>query len=382
MANLFTERVRIPTGLDCNESCKFCYYHDKLNTQRYSEQEMIQKIHFAHRHGIKDLDFSGGEPTLRKDLPDLIALSKSLGFRRICVITNGSKIKDTEYIKKLVDQGLNEVLLSIHGYNDETHDLAVGRKGSFSGIEKAICNIKKFNLRFRTNTVISALNFDCIDKIAGYLVTLSPIASNFICFNDWNRAASLTGNLACRYSEVSEPLCRAIDIMSPVISKVTVRYIPYCFMLGYEKYVCNILQNEYDPDEWIDSIKHVLTFQDLVGEKARRYYKSLYQWFRQYPDEALRDIRADYKDSELSDPDIFLDLKREYVRLAHKVDNAYVRSKYRKAEDCQQCSRFDICDGLEATYADIIGCKELKPVLGDKISDCMFFRAGYSQDWL
>jgi MoaA/NifB/PqqE/SkfB family radical SAM enzyme len=304
-----------------------------------------------------------------------------MGFRQLCVITNGSRTADLDYIRQLMDSGLNEILLSIHGFQDE-HDTAVCRNKAWAYVEKTVENAKKLGIRLRTNTVVSALNYKSLIKTAGYLRDITPAASNFICFNDWSRAGSLTQNLACKYSEAQKSVKSAIDCFKENVSKVTVRYIPFCFMNGYEKHVCDILQNEYDRDEWINPVKRVVTYNEPNGEEAQLYYKKLYKQFLQFRGEALMGCETNYTAEELDNASIFNDLPASYIYLANRVDNARLRATYVKSDACKQCSRNLICDGLEKTYADIIGTSELAPVPGELIKDYMHFRRDYSRSWL
>ena len=376
-----TKRVRIPTGLDCNEHCRFCYYYDELNTKRYTTDQMRDKLKYAKEHNIRDIDFSGGEPTLRKDLLMLISEAKGMGFAKICIITNGSRLKDRPYIEDLARSGLNEILLSIHGHDASSHNEAVGRDDAWGYVQEAVKYIHSLGIRLRTNTVVTKLNYNTLTRIARYLTSIHPVAANFICFNDWNRAADLTKDLACRYSQANQPLWQAIDILAPAVSKVTVRYIPFCFMPGYEQHVCGILQNEFDPDEWIDPIKKVLTFNEVDGDEADSYYKDLYMYFKDNQEEALRGIESGFVHGELKDPRIFHDLPERFIRLAHKAHNARVRRNYIKSDECQHCCLNKICDGLENTYARFIGTGELKRVTGKILEDPMIFRRGYSYTW-
>ena len=50
------------------------------------------------------------------------------------------------------------------------------------------------------------------------------------------------------FDETSKFLKQAIDIASSSIPKITVRYIPFCFMKDYEKYICDFPQLPYDQD--------------------------------------------------------------------------------------------------------------------------------------
>jgi len=353
--------VKIWTGLKCNARCRFCYYWDSLNTEDPSTEEIKAKLRYAKKHGIKDVDFSGGEPTIRRDLPDLVSYAKDLGFRYICVITNGIKLANKDYFEKLVECGLNDVLLSIEGHNAEIHDYLTRVTGSFDRINKAIVNAKEFGVKLRTNTTVTSVNYKYLPKLAEFLANKQPDAVNFILFNDWCSAYKVIRDMACKYSDAAPYLREAIDILDSSVRKITVRYIPFCFMVGYEKYVCNLLQKKYDPDEWVDSVKLRLVLGDTNNLRASLiYWKYVIRGIIKYP-KVLRSLRL--------------------FEILHDAIIENMREGYVKSQRCKKCKYFNICDGLERSYADVIGLNELEPVTGDAIRDPCYYRREYAKLW-
>jgi len=74
------------------------------------------------------LQFSGGEPTLREDLPDLIRRARDLGFRNVQVNTNGIRMAESpELVRRLVDSGLQTLYLQFDGLTEEVHRYLRGR---------------------------------------------------------------------------------------------------------------------------------------------------------------------------------------------------------------------------------------------------------------
>ena len=101
-----TTRVDINIGYSCNEKCKFCYYiqtvKDRNTEKDLSTDEVKRRIQYIHNQGIQTLEFTGGEPTIRNDLAELIAYAKSLGFQSISMITNtSSKPASTSFLNFL-----------------------------------------------------------------------------------------------------------------------------------------------------------------------------------------------------------------------------------------------------------------------------------------
>ena len=360
-----TRRTRIPTGLICNIRCPFCYYGDELNTQSYSTEQIKRMIDLAGNYGIQYVDFSGGEPTTRSDLPELLSYAAKT-MRQVCIISNGLKLADKDYLKSLSDAGLNEVLLSIHGATEESSMRMSGRRGFLPKVIQSLENISNAGLRLRTNTVITRYNADSLMAIAALVAQYCPAAVNFICFNDWVNAKGQTSLLAVRYSEVMPTVRHAVEFLRKTVSKVTVRYAPFCLLKGLEPHVSGLLQNTFDEDEWLDSIKRAIVDIDRP-ENCRKYVEDVYDvWSGTAWETLIRGLENEEVDAISDTPTSNLAL--------HVLENFRIRQGYRKAACCKQCALDAICDGLHASYADKFGISELNAYEGDPITRSMHFR--------
>ncbi|NMM61234.1 radical SAM protein [Clostridium sp. P21] len=155
----------------CNLKCKFCFadsYSDK------EEDISIEKIKYMYERvlessGTCNIQLSGGEPTLRNDLPNIIKLGMNLGFKFIQVNTNGIRIaQDEEYVKKLKESGLSSIFLQFDGTNDLIYK-------KLRGIElldvkkKAIGNCKKYDIGVvLVPTIVPDVNVDNIGEIINF----------------------------------------------------------------------------------------------------------------------------------------------------------------------------------------------------------------------
>jgi uncharacterized radical SAM superfamily Fe-S cluster-containing enzyme len=113
-----SRRGDIRLGYRCNARCGFCYYHDMLDNPVEKEPTSAQlrgRLAALRSEGAMEVEFTGGEPTIRPDLPELVAYAKEQGFTNISVISNGLRIANANYAKRLVDAGMNDVLFSVHG---------------------------------------------------------------------------------------------------------------------------------------------------------------------------------------------------------------------------------------------------------------------------
>lgn len=349
-----TKRVKIVTGLKCNIKCVFCYYRDNLDAPNRTVVDILADVRYAYRNGVREIDYSGGEPTVHPDLPKLISSAKQLGMERVCIITNGWRLAEQGYFQELKSAGLDEALFSVHGSSAEVHDQLTAVSGSFERISRAMQNSVDLGVVVRTNTVVNRINLDNLLEISRFVAAHMPAQVNFITVNDWCYAKHLVDALMVRYSEMAPRLQEACDFLETKTPAVNVRYIPFCFMLGYERFVCNHPQVMYDPYEWVPRVRARME----EGTSFRRYLGILcYGLFL---------CGAILKFGRLS--------------LADTLDESVVeglrRWFYTKRTDCKYCKYTKLCDGVEKTYAKEFGTSELMPCGGARLDDPIYFRKG------
>lgn len=163
----------------CNAACETCFYHEELNQKGDLTFAQIEKMSLTMPQ-ITDLWLSGGEPTLRKELPEIIDLfHRNNGIRRLIIPTN-ALIKDRAFdvVESALGRnpGIEELYLNIalDGYG-ETHDRIRGVPGNWEKTLAAIEHLyplkKRFGDRFRlnVNTVICASNYLELGKLSEFL---------------------------------------------------------------------------------------------------------------------------------------------------------------------------------------------------------------------
>src|SRR6195256_7060417 len=118
----------------CNSFCRTCFYHEELNQPGDLTFEQIEKVSRT-MPPITDLWLSGGEPTLRRDVPEIIDMFVvNNGVNRIIIPTNGL-IKSR--VCEIVDRALTNnpkidlyLNIALDGYG-QTHDKIRGVPGNW-----------------------------------------------------------------------------------------------------------------------------------------------------------------------------------------------------------------------------------------------------------
>ncbi|MBC7130796.1 radical SAM protein, partial [Candidatus Bathyarchaeota archaeon] len=136
----------------CNMACPVCFAHAGAVNYVYEptyEQvvEMIKLLRSNKPWACNALQFSGGEPTLRNDLPELVAEAKKAGITHVEVNTNGLRLaEDIEYFKKLVDAGVSTLYLQFDGLNEEIYRKTRGRTDLVPIKHKVLENARNIGL--------------------------------------------------------------------------------------------------------------------------------------------------------------------------------------------------------------------------------------------
>jgi MoaA/NifB/PqqE/SkfB family radical SAM enzyme len=162
----------------CNAFCQTCFYHAELNRPGDMTFEQIERVSQTMPQ-ITDLWLSGGEPTLRRDVNEIVDLFvRNNNVRRLIVPTNALvKARVCELVEHALsthphlDLYLN---VALDGYG-KTHDKIRGVPGNWEktlDCIRALYPLKeRFADRFRlnVNTVVCSENYAEIEKLSDYL---------------------------------------------------------------------------------------------------------------------------------------------------------------------------------------------------------------------
>jgi radical SAM protein with 4Fe4S-binding SPASM domain len=181
----FSARPTAPYRLDlaltyrCNNDCAHCY-----NVQHPTPLPLVGEgsggrgelttddwkcvLDKAWELGIPHIIFTGGEPTLREDLPELIAHAEHNG-QITGLNTNARRLSDPRYVEKLVAAGLDHVQITVESSEAEVHDRMVRAKGAFPQTVKGLKNALASPLYVMTNTTMLRTNVHTISATLDFL---------------------------------------------------------------------------------------------------------------------------------------------------------------------------------------------------------------------
>lgn len=150
-------RMDLALTYRCNNACAHCYNARSRNYPELSTQEWCTILDKLWQLGIPHIVFTGGEPTLREDLPELIHHAENNG-QITGLNTNGRRLKDAVYVKKLVDAGLDHIQITLESHMSEIHDQMVCMPGAWPETVAGLKNALASPLYVMTNSTMLKLN--------------------------------------------------------------------------------------------------------------------------------------------------------------------------------------------------------------------------------
>ena len=118
----------VPITSACNLDCPICYTINRNDGAHFTSIEDMAGIlaHLAEDHDEIDIiNFTGGEPTLHPQLLDFLQMCRDSGIRRLTISTNGLKLRDEAYVRKLAALDAR-IVLSLDTFRPETDHVLLG----------------------------------------------------------------------------------------------------------------------------------------------------------------------------------------------------------------------------------------------------------------
>ncbi len=292
-------RIDLALGKLCNHDCLFCYRGEAI--QELTTLEAKQRIEAAAASRFSGISLSGGEPTLRADLEELIAHASAHGIADIQLHTNGARIADPAYLSRLVGAGLSSAMVSVHSHRPEVYRAITGRP-NFEKARQAIKNLLGLGRQTLISHVVCALNFADLPSFPDYVASEFPGAELFFFFVYPGERAAKHPEVVPRLPDVEPSWRRALTRIAELGLRATVDCLagfPPCYMRGFEP-MAKLL--------WMNSLR------DEIGDEAD--------------------------------------------------DHLAMLKQMRKPPGCEQCAYTHHCYGFWSSYLDRFGDDDLRPVPG------------------
>jgi MoaA/NifB/PqqE/SkfB family radical SAM enzyme len=151
-------RLELRVTMACNERCLFCNSVGATENLARDREDAFAILRRAREQGVEFLVLSGGEPLLVPWLPEVGREARALGYRRVFVQSNAVLLADPGGMARLLATAPDEVILSLHGPDDEVLSAITGVKGLFDRKVEGIVNCLATSIGVVVNVVVCRQN--------------------------------------------------------------------------------------------------------------------------------------------------------------------------------------------------------------------------------
>ncbi|MEM0360151.1 MAG: radical SAM protein [Candidatus Diapherotrites archaeon] len=305
------ERLDLKLGFSCNNNCLSCPQAHRRHLGDLTTAQAKKFLLAGLRDGAKELVLTGGEPTIRADLIELVEFARKKGFERVQLQTNARMLSYKSLALKLVEAGITEFCVGLHSDKKETQEFLTRSPGSFTQTIQGIKNLVELNQYVTINSVIHKLDFERLPLRAKMAVELGVQQFQLAFIHCAGNAFENMDLLCPKKSKVMLFVHKALEIAANAGLTAMVEAYPFCFMQGFEKHCSELYM----------------------------------------PSAEIRDAEGLVKD--------FDRVRKESGKL--------------KGPNCSKCKFFLVCEGPWKEYPQKFGWTEFKPVKGKKIASAREF---------
>lgn len=265
-------------------------------------QEIKKELESAFSKNIRELVFTGGEPTIRPDIIELVSFAKQLGFESIQIQTNGRMFASKKFTGSMIKAGMTEFSPALNGHIPELHDFLSNVPGAWKQTVQGIRNVREFDVLIITNTVVSKPNYRFMSKIAELLVQTGVNQYQLAFVHPAGRAWTDFDSIVPYASLAAPHIHKGLQTGIDAGIKTMAEAMPFCLMAGYEQQVSELYIPPSDVYE-----------RGFKIEEWEKWRKTEGKW---------------------------------------------------KGEQCKQCAFYSVCEGPWVEYVKKRGAEEFVPVPG------------------
>jgi radical SAM protein with 4Fe4S-binding SPASM domain len=164
-------RMDLALTYRCNNDCAHCYNARPRNFPEISTDDWKKILDSLWEIGIPHIVFTGGEPTLRNDLPEIISHAQQIG-QITGLNTNGRRLNDQVYLDSLIAAGLDHVQITVESHDPWIHASMVQSPSAWYQTINGLRNALESPVFVMTNTTMLTNNVSSLETTLKFLAEL------------------------------------------------------------------------------------------------------------------------------------------------------------------------------------------------------------------
>jgi len=240
-------RLDLKVTYQCNNACLLCVQGDKRRRfPGHPRFSYLKKILKDKRAVCREVVFTGGEPTVRPDIFELIACAKGLGYE-VQIQTNGRMFAYKDFARKALRTGVDTFGVSLHGPDAKTQDALTRVPGSFDQTTAGIANLLSLGAVLATNTVVLRQNYRQLLKLVDLLHDLGVTQFQLAYPHILGEARRRRKAVVLKKSAVVPYILKAVERGLAYGMTPCIEAIPACLLGRHKDY----LTDSGLPDTWV-----------------------------------------------------------------------------------------------------------------------------------
>ena len=226
----------IKLGYSCNNDCVHCVIagnREQLRRRRLpinlKTDECLRSVSQAHAAGATRVVLTGGEPTIRKDFPEILQSCHQMGLT-VEIQTNGRMLGDPSFCDDLEILQHDSFSVAVHGPSASIHDAITRRPGSYADTMRALSNLATRSWTAAGKVVISSLNAQYLLDTLTCLHRMKVRNCNFAFPHAQGFTKETFNRVVPRYSDLREVFHQLLDESQLLGVLLSFEAVPFCII--------------------------------------------------------------------------------------------------------------------------------------------------------
>ena len=237
----------LKVGFACNNDCRHCVVADKRDSGNMTTRQILDIVdHDILDNGVKRIQITGGEPSIRKDMPEILKYCWEHGITTV-MQTNGTGFANEDFCRRCAPY-LDHAHVAIHSCYPEVHDNIVRHPGGmWKRTIEGFKNLQKYGVELTTQTVLSKFNIETLYDTFKFIQEMAPgVRMSATYPHMMGNAYIYRDEVAFRYSDHKEVIQKTIAEFK---DHIFTESIPPCYLYPHVGEFPTIEQDLLDSDD-------------------------------------------------------------------------------------------------------------------------------------